>query len=151
MGGGGAGEGGGSCRGRPGFLANGDQRARIAEGGWKTGSIGEGYQGSDYFEALLNLGLCYQISRTLDPTHAPLYAAKGADVLAKMKMLSIKETKLKFPASPDASIQEVASSGDLEYKDNQGQQQFGSFEVQERWQRVDDRWMLVRLVSRLSD
>src|SRR5438874_873476 len=81
----------------------------------------------------------------------PTIKKRLADVLAKMKMLSIKETKIKFPASPDASIQEVASSGDLEYKDNQGQQQFGSFEVQERWQKVDDRWMLVRLVSRLSD
>ena len=42
-------------------------------------------------------------------------------------------------------------SGDLEYKDNQGKQQFGSFEVQERWERVDQHWLLIRLVSRLGD
>jgi len=39
----------------------------------------------------------------------------------------------------------------LDYKDNQGQQQFGNFEVHERWQKSGDRWLLIRLVSRLSD
>ncbi len=48
------------------------------------GSIGEGYQGSDYFEALLNDGLCYQMARFLAPDRAVAYGKKGAEILAKM-------------------------------------------------------------------
>jgi hypothetical protein len=47
-------------------------------------NIGEGYQGSDYYYALLSVGLCYQVARTFDPTNAALYGAKGVDVLMKM-------------------------------------------------------------------
>ena len=50
------------------------------------GNIGEGYQGDDYYHAVVNLGLCYQVAKTIDPTHAPLYAAKGIDVLLKMSV-----------------------------------------------------------------
>lgn len=48
------------------------------------GGIGEGYQGEGYFDALLNLALCYQISLTLDPAAAQAYGQKGAEVLHKM-------------------------------------------------------------------
>src|SRR5205823_2079353 len=48
------------------------------------GSIGEGYQGDGYFGALLNVGLCYRIALSLDPTQAAAYGARGADVLTKM-------------------------------------------------------------------
>jgi hypothetical protein len=47
-------------------------------------NIGEGYQGSDYYYALLSVGLCYQTARTFDPTNAALYGAKGVDILMKM-------------------------------------------------------------------
>lgn len=42
--------------------------------------IGEGYQGSGYFSALLDLGLCYLAA----PKSNAKYSARGADVLAKM-------------------------------------------------------------------
>src|SRR5207248_10165830 len=76
-----------------------------------------------------------KITGKIDGKEAPDYATikkRLEDVLAKMKGLSIKEMKVRFPASADANVQEVDSSGDLEYKDNQGQQQFGSLEVHER-------------------
>src|SRR5204863_2580760 len=49
-------------------------------------SIGEGYQGSGYFDPLLNTGVCYQIGLGLSPPDANLAAwgAKGADILTKM-------------------------------------------------------------------
>lgn len=48
------------------------------------GGIGEGYQGEGYFDALLNLALCYQVSLTLDPAAAQTFGQKGAEVLHKM-------------------------------------------------------------------
>src|SRR5438045_3592600 len=45
------------------------------------GSIGEGYQGSGYFAAIANLGLCYQVLRFSFAGLAAKYAAKGDDVL----------------------------------------------------------------------
>lgn len=46
--------------------------------------IGEGYQGQTYLPAVANLGLCYRIAQTVDPSRAPLYGAKGVDVLTHM-------------------------------------------------------------------
>lgn len=48
------------------------------------GSIGEGYQGDGYFNAVSNLGICYQVALGVDPTSATAYGAKGADVLEHM-------------------------------------------------------------------
>lgn len=48
------------------------------------GSIGEGYQGDGYFHPLLNLGLCYQVVKEVEPAKAPFYAAKGVEILVKM-------------------------------------------------------------------
>jgi hypothetical protein len=48
------------------------------------GSIGEGYQGSGYFDAVADLGLCYRIAQTVNPTSATQYGAKGVDVLVHM-------------------------------------------------------------------
>ncbi len=47
-------------------------------------SIGEGYQGDGYLTAVANLGICYQVSLTTDPSKATQYGAKGADVLVHM-------------------------------------------------------------------
>lgn len=46
--------------------------------------IGQGYQGSGYYEAVMALGLAYQAIKVSDPATAKLYAAKGVDVLLKM-------------------------------------------------------------------
>jgi hypothetical protein len=45
--------------------------------------IGQGYQGDGYQQAVLNLGLCYQIGKGIDP-EAGDWATRGADVLLKM-------------------------------------------------------------------
>jgi hypothetical protein len=47
-------------------------------------SVGEGYQGSGYFDALMPLGLCYQTLRQSDPTNAARYGAKGVAILMAM-------------------------------------------------------------------
>ncbi|HXU72622.1 MAG TPA: DNRLRE domain-containing protein [Polyangia bacterium] len=47
-------------------------------------NIGEGYQGSDYFDPLLNIGLCYQIGSRIGDSNTAQWAAKGADILDKM-------------------------------------------------------------------
>jgi hypothetical protein len=44
----------------------------------KDPGIGEGYQGDGYFDALVSLGLCYQVTRSKG------HAAKGVDLLVKM-------------------------------------------------------------------
>ncbi len=49
-----------------------------------NGSIGAGYQGDGYLHPLLNLGLCYQTTKTVAADTAPSYGAKGADILDKM-------------------------------------------------------------------
>ena len=49
------------------------------------GGIGEGYQGDGYYPALLDVGLCYQVARGIDPAAAAArYGALGADVLRHM-------------------------------------------------------------------
>ncbi|MGW1617086.1 hypothetical protein ACWCQZ_48660 [Streptomyces sp. NPDC002285] len=48
------------------------------------GSIGEGYQGSSYFDAIANLGICYQVARGTSPSNAERYGAKGVDLLVHM-------------------------------------------------------------------
>jgi hypothetical protein len=92
----------------PGTLSALRQRAQAGAASWKTlkaqcdlyltgtvewpdgqdypdgGSIGEGYQGSGYYPAIANLGLCYQVVRQSNPTLAAQYATKGRDVLTKM-------------------------------------------------------------------
>jgi hypothetical protein len=47
-------------------------------------SVGEGYQGSSYWDAMAPLGLCYQALKTIDPTTAAKYGAKGVSILAAM-------------------------------------------------------------------
>jgi hypothetical protein len=47
-------------------------------------SVGEGYQGSSYWDALVPLGICYQVLRTTDPTTANKYGAKGVAILSAM-------------------------------------------------------------------
>lgn len=54
-------------------------------------SIGEGYQGSGYFEALMNLGVCYQVTKAQGGEEASEYAKKGVDVLVKMSVPEGKE------------------------------------------------------------
>ena len=49
-----------------------------------SGGIGEGYQGDGYYPALLDVGLCYQVARGIDPARAARYGALGADVLRDM-------------------------------------------------------------------
>ena len=46
--------------------------------------IGEGYQGSGYFDALMPLGVCYQTAKSFDPAAASKYGAKGVAILAAM-------------------------------------------------------------------
>ena len=46
--------------------------------------IGEGYQGSDYFDALIEIALCHQVLKGKDDARAKALAARGADVLEKM-------------------------------------------------------------------
>ncbi len=47
-------------------------------------SVGEGYQGSGYVDALMPLGLCYQTTLLSDPTTAAQYGAKGVAILMAM-------------------------------------------------------------------
>jgi hypothetical protein len=47
-------------------------------------NVGEGYQGSSYFDALMPLGVCYQTAKTFDPTSASKYGAKGVAILSAM-------------------------------------------------------------------
>jgi len=47
-------------------------------------NIGEGYQGSDYFDPLLNVALCYQIGFGIGDLNTSDWGAKGADILEKM-------------------------------------------------------------------
>ncbi|HEY1342151.1 MAG TPA: hypothetical protein VGF59_31805, partial [Bryobacteraceae bacterium] len=47
-------------------------------------NVGEGYQGSGYFDALLPLGLCYQTTLVADPGHAAKFGAKGVAILMAM-------------------------------------------------------------------
>jgi hypothetical protein len=48
------------------------------------GGIGAGYQGDGYYPAVLDVGLCYQVARTIDPTSASRYGRVGAAVLEHM-------------------------------------------------------------------
>ena len=47
-------------------------------------SVGEGYQGSSYWDAMAPLGICYQVLKSTDPTTASKYGAKGVAILAAM-------------------------------------------------------------------
>jgi hypothetical protein len=47
-------------------------------------SVGEGYQGSSYYDAIMALGVCYQTAKTFDPASAGNYATKGIAILAAM-------------------------------------------------------------------
>ena len=50
------------------------------------GGIGAGYQGDGYRVGVENLGLCYQVARSVDPARARLYGRKGAEVLSRMSV-----------------------------------------------------------------
>jgi hypothetical protein len=47
-------------------------------------SVGEGYQGSGYLEAIMPLGLCYQTALVSDPALAAQYGAKAVAILMAM-------------------------------------------------------------------
>ena len=48
-------------------------------------NVGEGYQGSDYFDPIMNVGLCYQIGWAQSAIPIPRNGRqKGADILEKM-------------------------------------------------------------------
>ncbi len=47
-------------------------------------NVGEGYQGSGYYDALMPLGLCYQTVLSTDPTTASKYAAVAISTLMAM-------------------------------------------------------------------
>ena len=47
-------------------------------------NVGEGYQGSSYMDALMPVGLCYNILKPTDPTSAAKYGAKGIAILQAM-------------------------------------------------------------------
>ena len=46
--------------------------------------IGEGYQGGGYFHPLLDLALCFRVSRIVDPARARRYGEKAVEILDKM-------------------------------------------------------------------
>ena len=47
-------------------------------------NVGEGYQGSGYFDALMPLGVCYQTVLASDAANAAKYGAKGVAILMAM-------------------------------------------------------------------
>ncbi len=50
------------------------------------GQLGSGYQGSYYYDAVHNLGLCYQVERDRNPKQAARYAVQGVKILKAMSM-----------------------------------------------------------------
>lgn len=50
----------------------------------EPGNLGPGYRGDGYFDALLELGLCYVVGQSIDDALAPAFAAKGAEILDRM-------------------------------------------------------------------
>ncbi|MBV9156020.1 MAG: hypothetical protein JO097_07140, partial [Acidobacteriaceae bacterium] len=51
----------------------------------QTGSgIGEGYQGGEYFNALMNLGVCRHVVMSTDPALATRYGMRMTDILRHM-------------------------------------------------------------------
>ncbi len=50
--------------------------------------IGEGYQGSDYWEAVLDLALCSVALKTKDPARSKALSDRAADVLEKMSEIA---------------------------------------------------------------
>jgi len=46
--------------------------------------VNSGYQGSNYYEALHNLAVCYQVMREMNPEQAGRYAAQGVKILRAM-------------------------------------------------------------------
>jgi len=47
-------------------------------------TLGQGYQGSSYYPALMNEAMCYQVLRSSNPSAAATYGAKAVDILMKM-------------------------------------------------------------------
>jgi len=47
-------------------------------------NLGQGYQGDEYFAALMSEGLCYQALKVSDPTNAAKYGDKAVDILVKL-------------------------------------------------------------------
>jgi hypothetical protein len=66
-------------------------------------SVGEGYQGSGYFEALMPLGICYQTALAPDPTNAAKYGAKGVAILMAMSDPT-HQIADEYPCSPTDSL-----------------------------------------------
>jgi hypothetical protein len=46
--------------------------------------IAEGYQGEGYFDPLMDLSLCYRLSRITDPERSVPYGEKGVEILHRM-------------------------------------------------------------------
>jgi hypothetical protein len=51
------------------------------EDAYPDSGVGQGYQGSDYLAPMMNLGLCYRVTQTSDPTSAAKYATAGNALL----------------------------------------------------------------------
>ncbi len=53
---------------------------------YPNNGIGEGYQGEEYFDPILNLGVCFQVQKNPDADLAARYAKKGIEILSKMSV-----------------------------------------------------------------
>ncbi len=69
-------------------------------------NVGEGYQGSDYFAALMPLGLCYQTMRQSNPTAAAPYGAKGVQIL-----MAMSDPNDQLPTEADGADVSLRDSG----------------------------------------
>jgi hypothetical protein len=55
-------------------------------------NIGQGYQGSDYFDPLLNSALCYQVGLGTGDANTTKWGQKGADIATKMASFTSYDT-----------------------------------------------------------
>ena len=86
------------------------------------GSIGQGYQGDGYLEAIRTLGLCYRTTKGVDDAAAAKYAATGTKVLevmsapvgsggAKPSKSAAKKPAKSAEAAPAAAAASAADAG----------------------------------------
>jgi hypothetical protein len=62
------------------------QTVVLPGGDGPNNALTEGHQGSDYEDAVADLGLCYQLVRYSHPGLAARYTAKGREVLIAMSV-----------------------------------------------------------------